>query len=217
MLRRTIFLLILLLPAHSVWANSVIGPYTYDVAGTASIVGNPVCAGTPCVETVNFAFRFQWVETGETGLFQVNIIPGFTTITGSGPMGESAWRTVEGLFYSPYYFPMGNSSGELDLDMPNATFTETPWIGPTFIGSELYSCFTQACADAFVGSSQNPDGTGTPPFYGIFLGGTVQSTATALSDPVGQPIPEPASLWLLAAGLVGLALWQWKQRGRALT
>jgi len=172
-----------------------IGPYTYTVDGQLSIVGNDVCGG-PCIETVHFDFRFQWVDTGSI-VFQINIIPGFTEITASGPMGETGWRTVEGLFYSPYYFPMGNSSGEIDLDMPDNTFTVTPWIGPTFYASELYSCFTQVCVTDFVGSSQNPDGSGVPPFYGIFLGGTVQSTAQRI-----DAVPE--------------ALWQWKQRGRAL-
>jgi hypothetical protein len=90
--------------------------------------------------------------------------------------------------------------------MPNATFTETPWIGPTFYAAELYSCQTAICVDAFVPPQYN---TGPGPYYGIFLGGTVQYTATA--------VPEEGTLGLLSSCLMGLALWQWKLlRGSAL-
>jgi hypothetical protein len=181
-----------------------IGPYTYDIDGQLSIVGNDVCSPSPCTETVHFAFRFQWVETGVTGLFQVNVLPGFTEILATGPLGDS-WRTVEGLFYSEYYFPMLDTSGnEIDLDMPNLTFTETPWIGPTFYAAELYACRTQICVTDFV----RPDsGLGdSPPLTAIFLGGPLQYTATAV------PVPELSTLFFLLAALLGVVGWRARQR-----
>jgi hypothetical protein len=195
------------LPAVPAGATSF-NPYTYNVEGQLSIFGNDVCTPSPCTETLDFSFHFQWVESGAGGIFQIYIPPGTATITASGPLGDQ-WRTVQGLFYSPYYFPMADQYGnEIDLDMPNLTFSETPWIGPTFFGAELYACQTAACVDAFVDPIYSDR---QPPYYGIYLGGTVQYTTERL-----DAVPEEGTLGLLSLCLMGIALWQWKQRGRVL-
>jgi hypothetical protein len=54
------------LPAGTVSLN----PYTYTVEGQLSMLGNDVCTPSPCMETLNFSFLFQWVHNSIPGLDQ---------------------------------------------------------------------------------------------------------------------------------------------------
>jgi hypothetical protein len=126
-------------------------------------------------------------------------------MTDAGPL-NGPFQIHEGPFSS--YFQVLDSSGdEIDVYGANSVLTETPWIGPTFLGAELYSCQTATCVIDFVSPDVNPAHLTTPPFYGINLSGPVhlQTTVTA--------VPETGTLGLLSFGLMGIALWQWKQAG----
>jgi len=79
----------------------------YDVAGTVTLTGNPVCSGQPCVETINlslgldeqvdqFGFYYLTVEnpmvnaTGPLPAFSVaGIGGGFYLALGFGTLDES--------------------------------------------------------------------------------------------------------------------------------
>ena len=83
--------------------------------------------------------------------------------------------------------------------------TDTPWIAPSFGEAYLWGCRTSLCITDFVPPDRN---TRESAYFGLFIVGPHQVTVTA--------VPEEGTLGLLSFGLVGFALWQWKQRGRAL-
>lgn len=178
-------LFLAVVPAH---ADSLVGP-PYNVTGSVVFTGNNACGGV-CMETVNFSFTFQWVDT--TGVFGPGIygsyIPGSFSATQSGSMG-SAPITMSNdghiICCGPgTYIPMNAFNGELDLDV--SLFGSSPNPGlPTVGDAFLFSCNAQ-CFQDFA------------PRIGVNEGYTATYTVTAA--------PEPASLGMLAAGLAFAAM-----------
>ncbi len=219
MLMTKLLLFGMLLVITSQAMATAVSPYTYDVSGQLSIVGNDGCTPSPCRETLDFSFGFAWVLPNEDGIYTADFLPGTAQIVGFGPLGEN-WTIVEGPFNSPYYIPLFDQSGnEIDLDMPNATLTTTPWIAPSFYAAELYGCQTANCVTDFVPSYL----LGDPPSVSssvtdIFLGGVVSYTtmpsgAVIAQSPVITPMVQPvplvavpeASTWLyLIVAVIGV-------------
>jgi hypothetical protein len=195
---------IVLLFIPPAWAIPV-NPYTYNVVGDLSIVGNNVCGPSPCTESLHFAFQFAWVPIPEPPpAYQATVNPESVNLSSSGPLAPFTILSV-----SPYdyWFGLFNSGGdEIDVEAIGlnhlSLVTDTPQIPPTFLGADLYACRTQLCSTDF---------TSYPPGAAVFLGGSAHITATAVSDPV----PEPSSGLLLALaglGLLWLAGWRARQR-----
>jgi hypothetical protein len=180
-------------PAGAVSLNT----YTYNVDGQLSIFENDVCTPSPCTETLTFSFRFAWIGDPTPPLFYLGeIVLGSATVTSFGPL--SPFEMFEGpLTNFVFYLPFGNTGDEIDV-VTSPIVTDTPWIAPIFSSPNLYACGTPSCFTDF----SPPDGNT------IALPFSFQVTVTA--------VPEEGTLGLLSFGLVGLALWQWKQRGRAL-
>jgi hypothetical protein len=131
------------------------------------------------------------------------VVPGSSSVTSSGPL--SPFGMYEGnLGNFPFYLPFGNTGDEIDLGVN--LYTVTPWVAPSFGGASLYGCRTTSCITDFVPPDQNTGASAY--YYPNIRGAAAQVTVTA--------VPEEGALGLLSFCLMGLALWQWKQRGRAL-
>jgi hypothetical protein len=168
-------------------ADSLVGP-AYNFVGSIIFSGNNVCGGT-CVETVDFSFIFQWVDT--TGVFGPGIygsyIPGSFWATQSGSMGSAPITSPnDGHIFCcgpGTYIPMQAFNGELDLDV--SLFGTGPDPGlPIVSGAFLFSCNSE-CFNEFA------------PRIGASEAYPVTYTATA--------VPEPSSVALLAGAMLLLA------------
>jgi len=143
-------LCLLFLSINPASADSLVGP-AYNVTGSVVFTGNNACGGV-CMETVDFTFTFQWVNT--TGVFGPGIygsyVPGSLMVTQSGSMGSAPITTLnDGHIYCcgpGTYIPMGAFNGELDLDV--SLFGTSPDPGlPTVFGAFIYSCNTECFQD----------------------------------------------------------------------
>ena len=103
-------LLILLICAAPACADSA-----YDESGAVTIVGNDVCGGTPCIESLAFSFRMDYQLFG--GLFHAHVLPGFKI----NPVSAGDEIDVNG--------PFG------DAEAPAAPF-------PNLLDADLYGCGT---------------------------------------------------------------------------
>ena len=176
---------------------------TYSVDGAMLIVGNPVCGGVPCTETIAFSFLINVADIGIG--FLGSVLPGTITVNSLGPLGVFTYSGGIGFVGTQNYMPFV-SPGVAEIDLHLLTnLVPYPFV-PSFGNAELYSCLNQTCITDFVPPSQN---NGAAEYFGVFLAGTSQVTVAY--------VPEGGStLTMLVLGLVGLALWQWKQRGHAL-
>ena len=192
-------------------------PPEWNVSGALLLVGNNVCAGLPCTETIAFSFDagYQFLPEG---------VPGFSNVyelyfsnlveTGSGALGSFTKNSPGPQFLflaNPPFSPGGLvpggpcSSGfdfnninvgvpvgaEIDMQVCQA-FVSTP-TPPSIVDAYLYACNTKTCATDFA-----PFPSGTLPQQGIF--GLVFEVSTVRS------IPEPGPLTLLFSGLLLLGL-----------
>jgi hypothetical protein len=177
---------------------------TYSVDGAMLIVGNPVCGGVPCTETIAFSFLFNVADIGIG--FLGSVVPGTITVNSLGPLGDFTYSGFIGNPGTQNYMPFG-SPGVAEIDLHLLTNLLPYSFVPSFGNAELYSCLNQTCITDFVPPSQN---NGAPAYFGVFLAGTSQVRVAY--------VPEGGTtLTTLALGLVGLALWQWKQRGIVLS
>lgn len=186
-------------------------PPAWDVTGALLLVGNNVCGGLPCTETIAFSFDagYQFLPAYNVyELYFSNLVQ-----TGSGALGSFTDNTPGPQFLSntPFYpqypstlvpgacfgkdfnyivfgYPVG---AEIDLQVCQA-FVSTPTT-PLITGAYLYGCFTATCVTDFA-----PVPSGTLPQPGIFKGALVSSSVTS--------IPEPATLTLLLCGILLLGL-----------
>lgn len=169
-------------------------PPTYDVSGALLIVGNDACSGLPCTETIAFSFDYGYATfSGEPGYYAYvsNLLA-----TGSGALpfaenfvGPGFLNPNEGVFLG-----LGYPVAEFDIFFADF-FVLTP-VAPVLSVGDLYACETSTCITDF---APFPGGRGgSPPEVGLFVFGPVVATVTA--------IPEPATLSLLACGLLALGL-----------
>jgi hypothetical protein len=188
-------------------------PPEWNVSGALLLVGNNVCAGLPCTETVAFSF-----DVGYQFLPNFNAYEAYLTDlvgSGSGALGSFIQSDVGPFFLGNPIFPFNDPAGLLPgacIGSPDAqlfgfapggnginlhlcqAFVSTP-AAPSISGADLYSCQTSTCLTDFAPAPFQGHGL---PQNGIFLFGPVEFTVTA--------IPEPATLTLLFSGLLLLGL-----------
>jgi hypothetical protein len=166
----------------------------YQVTGALTIVGNDVCNGVPCVETLAFSFDVAWVPVPDEGYNPV-ILPN-PKVTSFGPLGSFFLPTGSIGVGTGDYIPItdgqrgpDNFYDEIDIYALNAPIASSPQ--PLQLeGATLYSCGTAICSADFV-SFANPGEEGLP------SGGPLVYSETA--------VPEASALWYLLIG-VGLIL-----------
>ena len=177
-------------------ADSLVGP-AYNVTGSVVFTGNNACGGV-CMETVDFSFTFQWVNT--TGLFGPGIygsyVPGSFSATQFGTMGSTPITSGnDGHIFCcgpGTYIPMQAFNGELDLDV--SLFGASPDPGLPIVGDAfLYTC-GGACFNAF------------GPRVGASEGYATNYTVTAA--------PEPGVMQLLGAAMLCVVVGSSRLRGR---
>lgn len=206
---RSLFILaglvfLFLTPAH---ADS--GAADYVVNGQLTITGNNACGASPCSESLQFSFDFDYVQlypaqngnpAGYVGSAENPLL-----ISASGPLGSFG---SGGCCVTSGYLAMANGLGdEIDLETDlGSVFQQTNGTPgpPVFLGSDLYSCQSTICVNDFL-----PPGS---PETGLFLSGTLNYTATL--------VPEPPTVLLVCFGLLGLGLlraWRRKMLVRSLS
>jgi hypothetical protein len=166
----------------------------YQVTGALTIVGNDVCNGVPCVETLAFSFDVTWVPIPGGGYNPV-ILPN-PKVTSFGPLGSFSLPT--GSIYENDYIPITDGqrgpdnylSDEIDIYPLNAPVASSPQPLQLAGSAALYACGTAVCSADFV-PLINAAGEGSP------SGGPLVYSETA--------VPEASALWYLLIG-VGLIL-----------
>ena len=182
---RTIRLLLVLF----VCAVPVAADTVYQVTGSATITGNPVCGGSPCIETVNFSFLVDYllVYPGAYDPYVENLV----SVISIGSTGPLAPFNRMGAIAD--YFGFFNSAGdEIDVNGPYADGSNAPAPFPDLRDSELYGCSVPAdpiCVHDFV-----PPGG---PSFGHVRFGTLRYSFSA--------VPEGSTRLHLLVG-VGLGL-----------
>ena len=167
-----------------------------------TLLGNNSCGGT-CTQTIDASFLYDG-QFDQFGDWVFGVVPGSVTIAGSGPLG-SQFSILTNVTLNPYLqifdsFPGGD---ELDIFRPSAGLTP---VVPSFAGAGIYACTTAKCFNGFAvpgtdPSVQTPAGSIGYPFW-VIQDETVSYTV--------KPVAEPATLTLLAGGLV--ALWAGRPR-----
>jgi hypothetical protein len=176
----------------------------WDVSGALLMVGNDVCSGLPCTETISFSFDVGYVSVlpGFWEPYIVNLVANWT-----GDMGSfteiSAGPQIRNSITN--YFAFFNDGTEIDIHPippivipPLNTLNWVPTDPPVFDGVELFSCGTTTCVTDFV---VPPLGQGqTPPVVGI----RQEEFGVFSVTPIAAP--EPSMLSMLAFGLLALGL-----------
>ncbi len=192
------------IPAHAdqiIATPPVVLPPEWYVTGALVIVGNDVCSGLPCTETIAFSFdlgyEFYPDEPTYTAYIE-NVTDtwsgalGFFSLTSTGPEAVNAAKNVVG-----FVDPAGDDI-EISIDQG---FVSTPPVTPSLEGADLWSCGTTTCLTDF---GFPFDQTRTPPVYGILTTGPAEFTV--------RTIPEPATLTLLVCGLFVLGWMEFTHR-----
>jgi hypothetical protein len=177
-------------------------PPAYNVSGALLLVGNNVCAGLPCTETIAFSFDLGYQLKPDLNLYEPYVV--HLVDTWSGALGSFTQSTPGLHFLSDPIIPPGSGGGcfgadsnfiglfnpsgdEIDIHLCQG-FVSSP-VAPSINNADLYGCRTAVCVTDF---SNFP--TQTLPQLGIFLDAPVVSKVTA--------IPEPAAITLLVLGML---------------
>jgi hypothetical protein len=196
-------------------ADSINNPL-YDVTGTMTISGNPVCGYTRCSETINFSFLYGYNYFADVNEYYAYIVPSSINVTSFGALGSSF--TYNGIIgnvqpvCSPPESPgtvqisdanyMSFLSGGTNISLDACGNVLAAPVVPSFPLTELYACGTAACVSDFVPANQNGNN------LGIFLAGSVQTSVTA--------VPEGGSMLgylLISLAPIGLAIRQRRGKG----
>ena len=111
----------------------------YQVTGSATITGNPVCNGLPCTETIDFSFLVSYVFAGPDD-YVAHLIS-VISLTSSGPLAP--FNTMGASLDD--YFPFSNSAfDEIDIDGPGGDAGPAPTPYPDLRSSVLFSCGFQS-------------------------------------------------------------------------
>ena len=181
-----LFLLIFAVPAM---ADSI-----YDVTGALTIVGNDVCGGVPCVETLAFSFQVTYYPVFEYGSQYYAATLADTRITSFGPLTFTylAWPFAG----SGTYMAFGNAAGdEIDIFPTFAAITGGPF--GLYAGAQLYSCGTDFAPDSVCVRDFSPYPTAP---CCVLAGGPLEATVTAVT-PEGSTISYLLIGFLFAFGL----------------
>jgi hypothetical protein len=189
----------------------LIFPPSYQVTGAFLIVGNPVCGGLPCTETISFSFDFGYlILYPDSGFTDYTAYVSDVLANWSGPLGSF---TESSAGQGPDVFPesggpgpflgFSNGTDEIDLHITSIPEVLTP-VAPSLGGADLYACGTTTCLIDFGPPNYQSE---TPPVQGIFASGPAEVTVTPI-----PAIPEPATLSLLACGLLVLGLMEFAHR-----
>ena len=172
---------------------------SYQVTGELTVVGNAVCSGLPCTETVSFSFDFGYFFFPQT-----NTTPVFYEAYYSNLLADwsGALGSYTETFSGPNTFPSGagnflafdDAAGD-EIDINSSVSEVASPVVPSFGGPELDLCATATCVTDF---SSVP--TATPPVFPLVAGGTAVFTVTPIAS------PEPSILSMLAVGLFALGL-----------
>lgn len=179
----------------------VVLPPEWYVAGALVIVGNDVCSGLPCTETIAFSFDLGYEFSPDTPTYRAYISNvaddwsgalGSFSLTSTGPEGVNAAKNVFG-----FTDPAGD---DIEIDILQG-FVSAPPVTPSLGGADIWSCGTTTCLTDFAPSFFQG---ATPPVYAVLTGGPAEFTVTT--------IPEPATLTLLVGGLFALGLMEFTHR-----
>jgi hypothetical protein len=177
----------------ALYADSLTVSPIYDFNGVMTVIGNTpnaACGGSLCTETIDLSleYQYEYLSAGASSNYYVLGVPG-TTPAGSetGALGSFSYAPTgfqeaeQSLFYSEVLFPVGSvgSTTEFDLDFDPETNT---------FSSETFFC-TGECNTLF------------GPYEGI---GSVPTTLSYTISEVPVNAPEPGSLGMLGAGLIGI-------------
>lgn len=173
-------------------------PPGWNVSGALLLVGNPVCAGLPCTETIAFSFDVGYQLRPDLGnsylLYLTNLQE-----TGSGALGSFtlSFPGQEDFVSNAdnHFVPLGDADFEIDIHMAE-NMVPAP-VAPSLLDfADLYSCETATCITDFAPAGFQGS---TPPIFGLHnpSGPVVSSVAM---------IPEPSTSDLLLFGLFALGL-----------
>lgn len=175
-------------------ADDITSPM-YAVNGIMTLVGNNVCAPSPCTQTIDFSLDvgYEFTDYNAYAPTVSNVtavwsgpLGSFTAAApGSGNVGgNSGFSTGCGGSDSNYIGFFDPAGDEFDIHLCKGLVSEP--VAPSILWADLYKCETTTCAnDFFTGSLSGL----TPPAV-VFLDAT-------LSDVTVTAIPEPAPLFLL--------------------
>lgn len=181
-------------------------PPAYAISGAALLVGNDVCGGLPCTETVAFSFDFGYQFLPDLDVYQAYLLNFAESASGAlGSFTESFAGPFPPSEADNHFIALGNSDFELDIHS-SVGIVPAP-VTPSLLDfADLYSCETAACITDFAPSDFQGE---APPIFGLHNpSGPVVYTVTA--------IPEPATLALLLCGLLTLGLWEAISRKRRI-
>jgi hypothetical protein len=202
MRRFLVVLGIVALCSAPVWADSISTP-VYDVSGSMTFTGNPVCSGRPCSETINFSLVYGYILNPSLDIYQGYVESGTISSFGALGGGFNIPNSIVGSGCGAYIgFFDGPPGAGSEIDLNTCGGTSAVPLAPSFGGADLYSCGTQTCENDFVPPSMDRPN----PSFGLFINGTEQTTVTAVPDGDSAIL-----LSLGALGAVGL-VWRWRRR-----
>ncbi len=186
------------IPAHAdqiIATPPVVLPPGWDVTGALVIVGNNVCSGLPCTETIAFSFDLGYEFYPDELIYRAyisNVADNWSGALGPFSLTSTAPQAVNAAKYVVGFVDPAGDDIEISIDQG---FVSTPPVTPSLEGADLWACGTTTCLTDF---GFPFDQTRTPPIYGILITGPAEFTVTT--------IPEPATLTLLVCGLFLLGL-----------
>lgn len=166
----------------------------YTVTGTVTLVGNNACGSSPCTQTIDFSFDFSYQFNQTAGTYDAYLSNLQTNW--SGPLGNFTQDfTGQTTQMAQQYWPFADPAGDgIAIYLPSSAPTVLTPTAPTITGADLYVCGSSTCVTDFVPPDQQST---TLPLTGLFVPASVQYTVRT---------PEPATLSLLAAGMLALGL-----------
>jgi hypothetical protein len=109
----------------------------YQVTGSATITGNPVCNGLPCTETIDFSFLVNYLPLPNIPNFYEEHLISIISLASSGPLAPFDRISASGGDYFGFF---NSSNDEIDVDGPFGDRQFAPAPFPDLVNSELFGC-----------------------------------------------------------------------------